>query len=439
MAYRKLAVEYNNRGQREDRVMQLIAQAYRHRDRLTDAERYLTLAGYYQIGPQQDLTKTIAAYEALADLQPSNVVALNNAAAMHQFAHDYAQAQSAIMRAMALPDLPAVAYTNLGTIGVGLGDTAQVRRAIREMATRFGSNPYAMLQRVRLHYALGQMDSATALATEVLRSTRSDPASRVSAARTLAEFAQLQGRQAEARRLFAESWRMQEALGATVAPLEAGLADAWLDAWMQGDTVGAQATLARTLAAHPLASVPNANRPYVKTVAILTLLGRATQARQVVALLEREQQTTRRSLDDRLRHTMLGDIAVAEGRYADAVREYQDGDVFSPCLVCMQPRLARAFDLAGQRDSAIAVLTRYVGTPDAFRATGPIFVGVDADELARAHKRLGELHEARGDVEGARASYLKFVDLWSTADPEFQPQVDDIRRRRARLTAATSR
>ena len=40
MAYRKLGVEYNNRGQ-FDRSMQLIEKAFMHRDRLSDAERYL--------------------------------------------------------------------------------------------------------------------------------------------------------------------------------------------------------------------------------------------------------------------------------------------------------------------------------------------------------------------------------------------------------------
>ena len=439
MAYRKLAVEYNNRGGREDRVVQLISQAYRHRDRLSDAERFLMLAGYYQFGPQQDLLKTIAAYESLAELQPDNWTALNNLAAMYQFAHDYPHAQTAIVRALTMPEPAPVVFTNLGTIGVALGDTAQVRRAIRAMATKFATNPYATLQRVRLLNALGQRDSAASLATEVLRSAKSDPASRASAARTLGEFALMEGRLADARRLFADFWRMQGELGAPAAPLEAGLGEAWLDGWARGDTMRARATLERTLSAHPLAAVPNANRPYERAVAVLTLVGRIAQARDVVLLLERARAVRARSVDRRLRHTMLGDIAIAERRYDDAVREYRDGDVFNPCMVCMQPRVARAFDLAGQSDSAIAALRRYVDTPDAFRATGPIFVGVDADDLAGAYKRLGELLEARGDRQRARSYYLKFAELWKRADPELQPKVAEVQKRIAGLTDAGAR
>ena len=78
-------------------------------------------------------------------------------------------------------------------------------------------------------------------------------------------------------------------------------------------------------------------------------------------------------------------------------------------------------------------LTRYVETPDAFRATGPIFVGVDADYLAGGYKRLGELLEARGDRRAALGAYLKFVELWKGADAELQGKVAEVRLRIARL------
>ena len=48
-------------------------------------------------------------------------------------------------------------------------------------------------------------------------------------------------------------------------------------------------------------------------------------------------------------------------------------------------------------------------------------------------RRLGELYEARGDRQKALEYYDRFVALWSDADAEFQPQVDDIRRRIAAL------
>lgn len=129
---------------------------------------------------------------------------------------------------------------------------------------------------------------------------------------------------------------------------------------------------------------------------------------------------------------MLGDIALAEHRYADAQREYRDGDA-GLCVTCVLPRLASAYDLGGNPDSAIAIFARYVETPDPFRLRDPRGAGVDADFLAGTYKRMGELWEAKGDKQKALGYYLKFVDLWKGADAELQPRVAEVRRRIARL------
>ena len=46
---------------------------------------------------------------------------------------------------------------------------------------------------------------------------------------------------------------------------------------------------------------------------------------------------------------------------------------------------------------------------------------------------FGELWEQKGDASRAIEYYGKFVRLWKNADAEFQPTVEDIRRRIARL------
>jgi hypothetical protein len=59
----------------------------------------------------------------------------------------------------------------------------------------------------------------------------------------------------------------------------------------------------------------------------------------------------------------------------------------------------------------------------------------DAVNLAPILRRAGELYEARSDRERAVSSYQRFLDLWRDADPELQPQVVEVRRRLAALTA----
>jgi hypothetical protein len=78
-------------------------------------------------------------------------------------------------------------------------------------------------------------------------------------------------------------------------------------------------------------------------------------------------------------------------------------------------------------DSAIAYWERYLTTP----YTGS--AGQDASWLAGIRKRLGELYEAKGDLQRAATNYVAFVELWKNADPELQPQVAEARKRLARL------
>jgi hypothetical protein len=93
----------------------------------------------------------------------------------------------------------------------------------------------------------------------------------------------------------------------------------------------------------------------------------------------------------------------------------------------MDPEVGLAFDRAEMHDSTIAVYEHYVTTPDAYR------VFADAADLARILRRLGELHEARGNRAQAATYYQRFVDLWKDADPALQPRVAEIRQRLARL------
>ena len=113
------------------------------------------------------------------------------------------------------------------------------------------------------------------------------------------------------------------------------------------------------------------------------------------------------------------------------MREFRASDV-GPCPVCALPNVARAYDLAGNADSAIAVFSRYV---DAL-SRNP---AADALHLAGSYKRLGELYEAKGDRAKAASHYAKFVELWKNADPELQPKVAEVKKRLARLSDAESK
>jgi tetratricopeptide (TPR) repeat protein len=99
------------------------------------------------------------------------------------------------------------------------------------------------------------------------------------------------------------------------------------------------------------------------------------------------------------------------------------------CKVCALPGLARAWQEAGNEDSAVAVLNRYLSLPDDDRAM------VDPLERAGALARLGEIYERRGDTARALSMNGQFLSLWENADPVFRPVVERVKERQRRLTA----
>src|SRR4029453_7460367 len=61
MAYRSLGIAYSNMSFPREKSDSAFAKAYRYRDRLTERERYLATANYYEVA--RDRGKEIAAYE----------------------------------------------------------------------------------------------------------------------------------------------------------------------------------------------------------------------------------------------------------------------------------------------------------------------------------------------------------------------------------------
>ncbi|MEE8572479.1 MAG: tetratricopeptide repeat protein, partial [Gemmatimonadota bacterium] len=153
--------------------------------------------------------------------------------------------------------------------------------------------------------------------------------------------------------------------------------------------------------------------------------GRVDRARELLSEYES-------AVDSRLRgppdprsdyHRARGEIALAAGAYEEAISEFRESDV-GGCVLCALPGLARAYDRAGQRDSAVALYERYVSTPYIRRLNS-----VDQLFLARSYERLGQLYEQRGNSESAARYYHELATLWESADEELQPRVGRARSR----------
>jgi tetratricopeptide (TPR) repeat protein len=123
-----------------------------------------------------------------------------------------------------------------------------------------------------------------------------------------------------------------------------------------------------------------------------------------------------------------GHIALAERRWPAAIARFQAAVAEEATPAFGLPALGRAYDLAGQIDSAIAVYERYLDAPAVWDELFGTDRGTLAIELAGIYRRLGELYRQRGETEKARSYSNRFVELWKNCDPKLQPQVVQARR-----------
>jgi tetratricopeptide (TPR) repeat protein len=183
---------------------------------------------------------------------------------------------------------------------------------------------------------------------------------------------------------------------------------------------------------HPFASIPAEDRPYLALAFLYADAGQPDRARQVLAEYETAvPEGARRGQP--FRHGAAAQIAFAESRIEDAIRDYRRWYDEDGCAVCGLFLLGRAYERAGQRDSAVAVYERAVTTPGYFRAFE------EEATLGPTYRRLGELYEERGDTARAREYYGRFVELWKDADAELQPSVRDVRQRLVKLGRETGK
>jgi tetratricopeptide (TPR) repeat protein len=428
MAYRRLGMSLNNLGNQSARVHALLQKAYDHRDRLSDEERLVAEATYWDSGPQQDESKAIAAYEAAIELTPDNFSALNNLGVMYRVQRNYEKAEPLYRRALALDSMRNTAHSGIVEVLASTGRLKEADEAARRAERLFprGATSFAG-NRVTIAWAAGQLDSAAILAERLTAIAGRSPTQRATAAGAQANIATARGmlRVADQRRKSQRDAQVE--LGSRNAVLGIDIGDAFRDVWFRNDAATAGRRLTAALAATPLASLDPVNRPHVALVRAQAFIGRIDAARETLADFERSRRGLTLDGAPVQRAQMTADIAMAEKRYDVAAANYRVASLPNQPWQRL-PDLARAYDLAGNADSATAVYARYVGTSEYAK------LGTDAAYLAPSLKRLGELYEAKGDRDNAIKQYTRFVELWKNADPELQPQVREVRDRLRKLS-----
>jgi len=428
-AYVQLSNTLSNAGLQRARQDSLFATAYRLRDRLPERERYDVEGAYHTT---RNRPRAIAAYEKAVAIDSSDVEALNSLAILSIRTRNYARAVQLLRRAVAVEPESGILYENLANTLSNGGRFDEADSVYRVMKTRKIQYPTDRTEAGML-FMRGEIDSAEARARVGMKSPNPQ-LSRVMLG-LLRQILQVRGRLRESDSLALDLQARNVARGATVIPIVLPVRTALDDAFLRGQNQRAIARVDSALRAHPV--TPASLSAGLDAATSYSYAGAPERARPILAQFDAAAvDSVNREAWRGQRPYTEGNILLAERRTDDAIRVFRRMDVDADglpnwCAFCLPLALGRAYDQANMADSTIANLERYLAVPSDAK------INADTWMLGPAHKRLGELYEARGDTKRAAQHYAAFVELWKNADADLQPKVAEARARLERVRRGT--
>jgi tetratricopeptide (TPR) repeat protein len=197
---------------------------------------------------------------------------------------------------------------------------------------------------------------------------------------------------------------------------------------LRGDERSAKSAFDALLRAHAPERMPG-ERPLPNLIRAAVSAGDGESAGKLLAEFERNRGTVPgASLELREAGARGEVLAMRKETLPEAIAEFRKAA--GVCSACAEPQLALAFERAGMSDSALARLQHWAdGGENLWEA------GIYWHWAPIAYFKLGELYEAKGQRDKAVDYYGRFTNLWSEADPEFQPRVQEARQRIKDLTS----
>jgi len=415
MAWRKLSVlDFERRKESATRAWEL-------RDRLTERERYHTV-GIYQLWVLEDPDAAATTFRALIDAYPDDGIALNNLATTYQQLGQLELAAEFFGRAAELDPYSPHYRNNLVPLLHEIGRTDSARAALGRFAADFPAHPDVATLMSEFAYLDGDLAAVEDALAPLLASAV--PAQRRQANGTLADLRLLRGRLQEAEGY----WRTSVE---DPSPFREARRRAWIDLDVRRDTAAAIRRMSDAIASAPDSVLDSEAAGLANFYYGTRDVERADAfwARHLVVDSVRLANTP-----ERFRPVMdamhAADRSLALGDHEAALSAWREGEAaIARARVEFDPAnwavwAVPMFEALGQPDNVIAQYERWLG-----RRQLEGRLGADSEQLPAAHERLGQLYDARGDLENAALHYARFVELWSDADPELQPRVEAARAR----------
>ena len=401
MAHRKLASTFKNTGE-QSKSLDAAERAYRHRARLTERERYMTVGSYHAGFGQQG--RAIEAYRSLVTLDPKDAYALNNLGLAYEEAGDFDRAAHYYRQAASVDTSFLLPFINLVLAEFNRGNIPGAEENLRELTRRFPESPWGLREGIQLAAARGDYGKAEALAQTLRTTNKHGLRWRRGAERDLAYLAAVRGRMSQAEAHMGAAMRAAKELDLPGQYLTHAVALGMIDIHARNAPQRALARVEHALREYPLHSLPPQDRPLVALAWLYADAGKPERARDMLAELQAISDPRLAHEIERKSRSIRGAIFLAEGQAQRAVAEMR-GTQPADCTICLLPQLGRAYEEAGAPDSAIAAYERYLSTPFLYR--------LDSDAVWRPYvlQRLAALHERQGRRERAAQYRSGFVEL----------------------------
>lgn len=424
MAHRKLAVELSNIGRSPERARAAATRAYELRTRLTEKERHLADAYYFDrvVG---ETDRAIQAYEALLALDPEDGTALNNLGLAYLQEGRYEDAERILRRAIRDTDL-ASPFANLYRLLWITGREDEISALLDTLAARLPGSMQLAGLRSGAHHLRRDWEAAHAY-DEPLASADELPAELRGYVNVLLASADLGlGRLEEARRHWAEARRLAaRSAEPERALLGAATVQAVNEVIATRDTARAASLLEEALAGVEAADLPPTDAfTAAATLAFAGLPDRGARLADAAAANvppERRDEAYEQSW--RLHRFAQ---AMARGRYEEAESAIREMRAVPPG--CDDVRCDGAFELglaleaAGRTEEAIAAFELHLdGATDDYAALDAAATGVALERLVYLYSRSGRAQEAR-------ARLARMAEMWGAGDEPLASRVRDARR-----------
>ena len=425
-AYAKRAYVRMGLGIERAQMIADATRAYELRHRLPPVERYRAEVEYHW-DVTGDVEKVINATLSILKLNPDDLAALNDLGWMYYSRREFARAEGLFRRRIELDSAGAgFVWLNLVRAQFNQGKSDEVEETLRQLERKVPEHLDIGSLRARFASALGDYTASEAHIRDDLAAAPGDLRRQRRAEELRGILAEVQGRLGEAERHYRNAMVSLEQAGQSRAVV-------WRAVWLGESYLlvrdapdRAVEVVDSALQRHPLSDIEPVDRPYLGLAQFYAQAGRLERSKELLAEYEAVVEPSLRFFSESSLHKTLGEIALAEGRPLDAVAEFRAYDHTMsdrghgyPCTICALTPLGRAYEAAGEADSAIAVYERYVTTP---------WWGKMGSKCWYIYERLADLYEQRGDTTNAIRYYAKFVDLWKDADPELQHRVAAARR-----------